>query len=206
MNRRRARSSIAVELRKFTKVYRRLLMYREVCSRSDDVVPFRESQRCPVERHRCIEWGRGRHVERKSRPERLNSGPEAVRFHKRGSDATRPYSRSCEHTATLYLFFPFYLFRSLLSPLPFSLFFLLLRSTAFIIKIKCKIVPRTSSPNGIGTASTICVSIEKESHGSRLRVLLTTFLFVFLLSSFFSSICSFAYIFYSIVLRIEQEE
>jgi len=58
----------------------------------------------------------------------------------------------------LFLFLPLHITRHTLSCslslslsffLSISLSFSLLRSTAFIIKIKCKIVPRTSFPNGI---------------------------------------------------------
>lgn len=60
----------------------------------------------------------------------------------------------------LFLFLPLHITRHTLSSslsrflsfflsLYLSLSFSLLRSTAFIIKIKCKIVPRTSFPNGI---------------------------------------------------------
>lgn len=77
---------------------------------------------------------------------------------KRVASAVRPCHRTLDANTPfipriVFLFPRLYI---LPSPLLFCfaffsrfIFFSLLRSTAFIIKIKCKIVPRTSSPNGV---------------------------------------------------------
>lgn len=73
-----------------------------------------------------------------------------------GNEVTQRPLRT--HRLALFLLLPLLLFFFLLlhitrhtlsCSLSLSLSFSLLHSTAFIIKIKCKIVPRTSFPNGI---------------------------------------------------------
>lgn len=75
-----------------------------------------------------------------------------------------------EHTGWLFFYLAFYFSSSpctSLAALSFSLSFslslsrsrFLLHSTAFIIKIKCKIVPRTSFPNGIKLRARFSLSL-----------------------------------------------